>query len=120
MPIVSISMDRLLCSLLIAPKGKKRRTIPISFGAGLPDWIEMSVLPTTRDDLPHFPNENSAWSQVENAMIGSEVGMAKDIDGLLREFADGRTDLVFELDWRRWTGCSSSAAPRTTCCACRD
>jgi hypothetical protein len=25
-------MDRLLCSLLIAPKGKKRRTIPISFG----------------------------------------------------------------------------------------
>jgi transposase len=31
MPIVSISMDRLLCSLLIAPKGKKRRTIPISF-----------------------------------------------------------------------------------------
>ena len=25
MPIVSISMDRLLCSLLIAPKGKKRR-----------------------------------------------------------------------------------------------
>jgi hypothetical protein len=34
MPIVSISMDRLLCSLLIAPKGKKRRTIPISF-AGL-------------------------------------------------------------------------------------
>jgi hypothetical protein len=32
MPIVSISMDRLLCSLLIAPKGKKRRTIPITFG----------------------------------------------------------------------------------------
>jgi hypothetical protein len=31
MPIVSISMDRLLCSLLIAPKGKKRRTIPINF-----------------------------------------------------------------------------------------
>jgi hypothetical protein len=31
MPIVSISMDRLLCSLLIAPKGKKRRTIPITF-----------------------------------------------------------------------------------------
>jgi uncharacterized protein len=30
-------------------------------------------------------------------MLGSEVGMAKDIDGLLREFADGRTDLVFEL-----------------------
>ncbi len=42
-------------------------------------------------------HENAVWSQVENAAIGSEVGMAKDIDGLLREFADGRTDLVFEL-----------------------
>jgi ankyrin repeat protein len=30
-------------------------------------------------------------------MIGSEVGMAKGVDVLLREFADGRTDLVFEL-----------------------
>jgi hypothetical protein len=29
-------MDRLLCSLLIAPKGKKRRTIPITFNAKLP------------------------------------------------------------------------------------
>jgi uncharacterized protein len=30
-------------------------------------------------------------------MIGSEVGMARGIDVLLREFADGCTDLVFEL-----------------------
>jgi ankyrin repeat protein len=30
-------------------------------------------------------------------MIGAEVGMAKDMDVLLREFADGRTDLIFEL-----------------------
>ena len=43
------------------------------------------------------PSIRSSPGSSRAVILGLEAEMGKDLDALVREFADGRTDLVFEL-----------------------